>query len=153
MLAVNFVLHRGLSIFVMLVVMFLMKAVMLAGSGFGFVVRGMLFVMRFFGAEAGLRRFLVMFLSASQGLSREQFDRGVDRWRQSRRRGVRMVRWMAVIVVFEILENVADVEEGVAVQADVHESGLHAGKDACDFSFVDAADEREFLLAFDVDFD
>jgi len=42
-------------------------------------------------------------------------------------------------------ENVADVQEGVAVEPNVHEGGLHAWEDAGDFSFVDAADEREFF--------
>jgi hypothetical protein len=60
---------------------------------------------------------------------------------------------VAMIVVFQIFKNVTDIQEGVAVQADVHESGLHAGKDACDFSFVDAADEGELFFALDVDFD
>jgi len=58
-----------------------------------------------------------------------------------------------VIVVFEVFENVADVQEGVAIKANVHESGLHAGEDAGDFSFVDAADEGEFFFALDVNFD
>ena len=57
------------------------------------------------------------------------------------------------VVVFEIFENVADVQERVAVETDVHEGGLHAGKDAGDFSFVDAADQRELFFALDVDFD
>jgi uncharacterized MnhB-related membrane protein len=60
---------------------------------------------------------------------------------------------VAVIVVFEVLEDVAHVEKRVAVQADIHESGLHAGKDASNFSFVDAADEGEFFFALDVNFD
>jgi hypothetical protein len=58
-----------------------------------------------------------------------------------------------VIVVLEVFENVADVQKRVAVQADVHESGLHAWEDACDFSFVDAADERKFFFTLDVNFD
>jgi hypothetical protein len=57
------------------------------------------------------------------------------------------------IVVFEIFENVADVQEGVAIKADVNESGLHAGEDASNTALVDAADERELLFAFDVNFD
>jgi len=60
---------------------------------------------------------------------------------------------MPVIVVLEVFENVADVQEGVAVETNVHEGGLHARKDAGDFSFVDAADEREFFFPLDVDFD
>jgi hypothetical protein len=66
---------------------------------------------------------------------------------------MRQVVRLDVVVVFEVLENVADVQERVAVQADVHESGLHAREDACDFSFVDTADERKFLFAFDVNLD
>jgi hypothetical protein len=34
---------------------------------------------------------------------------------------------LAVIVVLKVFENVADVEECVAIEANVHESGLHAG--------------------------
>ncbi len=45
-----------------------------------------------------------------------------------------------VVEVFDFLEEIADVEEGVAIEADVHKGRLHAGKHASDFSFVDAAD-------------
>jgi hypothetical protein len=34
---------------------------------------------------------------------------------------------VAVIVVFEIFKDVADVQEGIAVEADIHECRLHAG--------------------------
>jgi hypothetical protein len=34
---------------------------------------------------------------------------------------------VSVIVVFQIFENVTDIQEGIAVQADIHESRLHAG--------------------------
>lgn len=60
---------------------------------------------------------------------------------------------MAVIVIFEVFENIADVQESVAVETDVHEGGLHAWEDSGDFSFVDATDEREFFFPLDVDFD
>jgi hypothetical protein len=60
---------------------------------------------------------------------------------------------MPVIVVLKIFEDVTDVQEGVAVETNVHEGGLHAGEDACDSSFVDAADEREFFFPLDVNFD
>jgi hypothetical protein len=59
---------------------------------------------------------------------------------------------MVVIVIFEIFENVADVQEGVAIKADVDESRLHTGKDASDFPFIDAADESELFFALDVNF-
>jgi hypothetical protein len=60
---------------------------------------------------------------------------------------------VAVVIAFEIFEDVTDVQKCIAVEADVHESGLHAWKDASDFSFVDAADEGELFFALDVDFD
>jgi hypothetical protein len=58
-----------------------------------------------------------------------------------------------VVVTLEIFEYVADVEECVTIEADVHESGLHARQNAGDFSFVDAADEGELFFALDVNFD
>jgi hypothetical protein len=60
---------------------------------------------------------------------------------------------IAVVVLFEIFEDVADVQEGIAIEADIDESRLHAGEDAGDFAFVDAADERELFFALDVNFD
>lgn len=60
---------------------------------------------------------------------------------------------VTVVIAFEIFEDVTNVEKCVAVQADVHKSGLHARKNASDFSFVNAADEGEFFFALDVDFD
>jgi hypothetical protein len=60
---------------------------------------------------------------------------------------------MPVIVILEIFENVADVEEGIAIEADIDERGLHAGEDAGNFAFVDAADEGELFFALDVNFD
>jgi len=59
---------------------------------------------------------------------------------------------VVVIVILEIFENVADVQEGVAIQTNVHESRLHSRKDAGDFAFVDAADEGELFFALDVNF-
>ena len=60
---------------------------------------------------------------------------------------------IAVVIVFEIFEDVADVQEGIAVEADIDESGLHAGEDAGDSAFVNAADEGELFFALDVNFD
>jgi len=45
-----------------------------------------------------------------------------------------------VIVVLEIFENIADVKESVAIEADFDKGRLHAGQHACDFAFVDASD-------------
>ncbi len=60
---------------------------------------------------------------------------------------------VAVIVIFEIFENVADVKESIAIEANFHERRLHSGKDAGDFTFVDAADEGELFFALDVNLD
>ena len=67
--------------------------------------------------------------------------------------GMRFAVTVAVIVVFEIFENIADIQEGVAIQADVHESGLHARKHPRDAALVDTADQRELFFALDVNFD
>jgi len=58
-----------------------------------------------------------------------------------------------VVIVFEIFEDVADVQEGIAVEADIDEGRLHAGEDAGDSAFVNAADEGELFFALDVNFD
>src|SRR6185437_1107123 len=50
-----------------------------------------------------------------------------------------------------LFHEVGDVEEGVALQADVHEGGLHARKDTRDASVIDGASERVFVLALVVD--
>src|SRR5579859_7934863 len=87
-----------------------------------------------------------------KGFTRQRFDERAARGRGNRRRwGVSV--GMAMIVVFEIFENVADVEECVAIQADVDERRLHARKNARYFSLVDAADKRELFLALNVDLD
>jgi hypothetical protein len=44
-----------------------------------------------------------------------------------------------MVEFLEFLQEVGDVEEGVAIEADVHKRRLHAGKHACDTTFVDAA--------------
>jgi len=95
-------------------------------------------------------------MCAAKRFAGEKFDR----WRSafSRRRGTFMtvvtvaMIVVTVVVAFEIFENVADVEKCVAVQADIHESGLHARQNACNFSFVNTADEGEFFFALDVNF-
>src|SRR5437016_1948875 len=98
-------------------------------------------------------RFFVMFSGPGQGFTGKQFYRRAIRGRRCRRGGLRLLVRMPRIVVLEVFENIADVEKRVAVETNVLESGLHAGEDAGDFSFVDAADEREFLFPLDVDFD
>ncbi len=59
---------------------------------------------------------------------------------------------MAVVIVFEIFENVADVQEGVAIQPDIHERGLHSREHACDPALVDTANQRELFFALDINF-
>jgi hypothetical protein len=128
-----------------------------------FVVMGCLVTRRFVGVLFSVSLAVsfvgVTFLvfeggSASERFTGKQFD-GVGRrrrrkgWRCGRGVGVRV----AVIVVFEIFEDIADVEEGIAIEADIHERRLHAGEDAGDFAFVDAADEGELFFALDVNFD
>jgi hypothetical protein len=113
----------------------------------------LLHVVSFFLMKLFVVRFFVMFSGAGQGLTREQLDGRTIRGRQRRSRSLRLLVWMPVIVVLEVFENVADVQESVAIETNVHESGLHAGEDAGDFSFVDAADEGEFFFALDVNFD
>src|SRR5580698_8851289 len=51
---------------------------------------------------------------------------------------MRIAMPMAVIVILKIFENVADVQEGIAVQTDVNEGGLHTREDASDAAFVNA---------------
>ena len=51
-----------------------------------------------------------------------------------------------------LFHEVGDVEEGVALEADVHEGGLHAGEDAGDFAVIDGACEGVFVLALVIDF-
>jgi hypothetical protein len=79
----------------------------------------------------------------------------LNRWRSAavHRSGANRRFSMTVIVVFQVFEYVADVQEGVPIQADVHECGLHARQDSRYFSFVDAANKRELFFALNVDFD
>jgi hypothetical protein len=45
-----------------------------------------------------------------------------------------------VVVVFEIFQEIADVQEGIAIQADIYEGRLHAGKHARNTAFVNTPD-------------
>ena len=99
------------------------------------------------------------FLRASKRFARENYRLAAFGGRRSVFVGAPMIPVamsmivVTMVVTFKILKNVADVKESVAVQPDIHESGLHTRQNACDFSFVDAADEGEFFFALDVDFD
>jgi len=134
------------------VVMFLEMLVLRGGR---FIVGNALFLHRmgFVLVELLMVRMFVMLSGAGQRLTRKHFDWRIIRGGQRRRRSLRVLVRLPMIVVFEVFENVADIEKGVAVETNVHEGGLHAGEDAGDSSFVDAADEREFFFPLDVDFD
>src|ERR1700741_1697746 len=84
-----------------------------------------------------------------QGFPGQQLDGGRTRLTHGGRRR-RFSVTMAVFVVLEVFENVADVQESVAIQADVDESRLHAGEYPRYFSFVDASDERELFFTLNV---
>jgi hypothetical protein len=122
-------------------------------AGFGFFDVGVNFVLVDAGV-AGLGHTFhgLRFVRTAQRFSRKNFHRRSASaiFRGGHRR---LLVPVSVIVVLEIFENVADVQEGIAVQADVHECRLHAGKNASDSAFVDAADQRELFFALDVDFD
>ena len=89
----------------------------------------------------------------SQCFAGKQFDNVGRRRRINGGSGGGIGMSMAVVVVFEIFEDIADVKESIAIEADVNESGLHAGEDAGDSAFVDAANEGELFFALDVNFD
>jgi hypothetical protein len=59
---------------------------------------------------------------------------------------------LAVIIIFQVFENVADVQEGITIQADIDEGRLHAREDASDAALIDTADERKFFFALDINF-
>ena len=48
-------------------------------------------------------------------------------------------------------DDLVDVQEAVALEADVDEGGLHAGKDVVDLALVDVADDRTPAAALDVE--
>src|SRR5580704_1571027 len=129
--------------------------VVLALRGMRFLVRGMILDVGLFGMELFAMCFIVMLAGACQRFARQNINRSALDGRHRRRRGVhgRLLVRMPMVVVLQVFENITNVEEGVAVETNIHESRLHAGKDAGDFSFVDAADEGEFFFALDVDFD
>src|SRR5690348_4980684 len=96
------------------------------------------------------RRFSAAFPSAAKALPGQRrnlrfsslrnrrFSRLLGLPVRTRRRRAMIFR--VLIHVFNFLEEIADVEEGVAIEANVDKGRLHAGKHACDSPFVDAAD-------------
>src|ERR1043165_2490327 len=71
------------------------------------------------------------------------------------RRDVLEVKLVAVlaVVVLEVFDDVGDVEEGVALEAEVDEGGLHAGEDFGDAAFVDVADDGALPRPLDPELD
>ncbi len=57
-----------------------------------------------------------------------------------------------LVVLVVVFEEIGNIKEGVAVQADIDKGRLHARQHAGDSSFVDAAGERVFVLALMVNF-
>ncbi len=45
-----------------------------------------------------------------------------------------------MVVLLEMFQEIADVQEGVAIEADIHKGRLHAGKNSCDAAFVETSD-------------
>jgi len=102
---------------------------MLAFRSVGVLVRSVLLirVMRFFLVELLVVCLFVVIAGARQRFTGKHFDGGAIRGRRGWRRGMRVLVRLAVIVVLEVFENVADVEESVTIETDVHEGRLHAG--------------------------
>jgi hypothetical protein len=102
---------------------------MFAFSGARFIVGSMLLIPRvgFVLMELFVVRFLVAIAGTGQGFTGKHFDRGTIRGGQGGHGCWRLLVRMPGIVVLEVFENVADVQEGVAVETNVHEGGLHAG--------------------------
>jgi hypothetical protein len=102
-------------------------------------------------AKLGMTRLLAGFGSVPQRFARQCFR--VQRRRNlRRRRSVRLRVPMPVFVILEIFENVAYVQESVAIEANVDESGLHARKHSGNSAFVDTTDQRELFFALDINF-
>jgi hypothetical protein len=58
-----------------------------------------------------------------------------------------------LVVLLVFIKEIRDVQEGVALEADIHKGGLHAGQDTRDASLVDAAGQRILVGPLEVDFD
>jgi len=65
---------------------------------------------------------------------------------------LQFVRSLA-LVLFEVLEHVGDVQERIALQSQVDESGLHPGQDLGHAPFVDVSDHRPMPRALDPELD
>jgi hypothetical protein len=45
-----------------------------------------------------------------------------------------------VVVLFQMFQEIADVQEGVAIESNIHEGRLHTGEHSCNATFVEASD-------------
>ena len=82
--------------------------------------------------------------------------RRADRLGDAPRTGRLVVLFVAGFEPLELLDGVddfSDVEERVALEADVDEGGLHAGQHLRDPALVDVADDAALMLALDEDLD
>ena len=61
-------------------------------------------------------------------------------------------RPLELVELLERVDDVGDVEEAVALEAEVDEGGLHAGQDFRDPALVDVADDAALPFALDEDF-
>src|SRR5438105_3133118 len=57
-----------------------------------------------------------------------------------------------VLIVLLQLHEVGNVQEGIALQADVNKSRLHSGEDASYASLIDRSCEGVFIFALEVNF-
>jgi len=129
-----------------------MFQVLVLGGG-SVLVGSVLFIYGFVLMELVVVCFFVVLVGTGQRFAWKHFHGRTNSRGQRCHGSLRLLVWVPVIVVFEIFENIADIQESVAIQTDVHESGLHAWQNAGNFSFVDAADESELFFPLDVDFD
>ncbi len=67
-------------------------------------------------------------------------------WAICRRGGVELLR------IGSFFHEISNVEEGIALQADIHEARLHPRKNPGDAAVVNGAGERVFVLALVIDF-
>ena len=56
---------------------------------------------------------------------------------------------MLRVVILELVDDVGDVKEGIAVEPEVDEGRLHAGQDLGYAAFVDVPDDRPLSRALD----
>jgi hypothetical protein len=58
-----------------------------------------------------------------------------------------------LIVFFLVLVEIGNIEEGISVQADIDKRRLHARQNAADSTFINAADEADVGVAFEIHLD